>query len=186
MDFMKVDPSFTLNVKVRAAGVYGGFLFMAVLGVNALHHRDGRLPAREATPEHLAWRGNMTAGQAKKALARCVDAGLVRHEPDGALLIVGWDENWKGALSATERTRKWREARKLGRNAGGDGSVTDGDAMCTDETVQREGGSDRENDRPKRPTPSPSRAGSGRSSGRQVAGFEETDRLLAKIRGASA
>src|SRR5687768_1299766 len=97
-DFMKIDPAFAFNAKIRAAGIQAGWLFLAVLGVNTLGHRDGCLPPHEAVPEHLAWRSGMKAGAVRRAIERCVTARLLKVEPDGSLRIVGWEDTWRPAL----------------------------------------------------------------------------------------
>jgi hypothetical protein len=192
-EWMKTDANLTVNAKVRHAGYAAGWVYLTCLGINRIGNRNGALPAHESTVDFLVYRSGMPKRVLETALARCFEGEkplLVRRE-DGGITIRGYDETWRPATSSA-RTKRWREKGREGEDSDDCDVTCDARSVSRDAPTshvtprERERVSDRRNERTKRPTPSPSRAGSGRSSGRQVAGVDETDLLLAKIRGETA
>ncbi len=97
-----------------AAGYQGVAVFSALLRVHGLLHLDGVLPPAYADPAYLARRIGAPIDWVREGIEACerVPAGktegLLRREPDGSLAITGWGEEWRPALSSTERVRRMR------------------------------------------------------------------------------
>lgn len=98
-----------------AAGYQGVAVFSAVLRLHGLERLDGKLPPSFSDPNYLARRIGAPVEWVAEGLVACErvppggDEGLLRREPDGSLVITGWDEEWRPPMSATERKRAQRK-----------------------------------------------------------------------------
>lgn len=114
MIWIKLDADYWRNAKVAAAGLDGGVVFQELLAIGRRNGRDGVLPPRECSSAYVASllaAVGMTQRRAEAALKACEAAELIESHKDG-IRIVGWDENWKPALSEAERQRHARSRRQ--------------------------------------------------------------------------
>lgn len=144
--FAKVDANLDAHPKIVDAGFWGSVVFQFVLRINWARGCDGHVPSRYVTPAYIARVTGLdrNAADLKSApeelighgIERAIDAGLIRRvdsndEGEGVLIeLVGWDDQWKGAKSATERKRAQRakerdKSRKVTPRHGKSRKVTD-------------------------------------------------------------
>lgn len=132
------------NPRVRKAGRNGREVFLFALRRNASPSNEtpGRLPSEMLEAWYLADQLMMTEAEAQTGLDRCVAAGLISADQSG-WIICGWEEHWGHRPDdSTERTRKWRKAKRSDPEGdgsdGGDDSCDVTETAVTEVTVNRE------------------------------------------------
>lgn len=110
MTWAKIDTGLHRNPKVRMAGADAREVFLYIVLANAEQCADGELPGLYAEPAFLADALQRDEETIRNALKRCETFRLL-HVENGAVQIVGWDEEWRTRKS-TDRVRKHRQRKK--------------------------------------------------------------------------
>ena len=116
--FAKLAPGIRRHPKCRDAGRDGCDVFIHVLCMNADLGATGVVPAIYLRARYIADEVMMTLAEAEEGLRRAVEAELIEILPNGAALIVGWDEEEWGrsrdseSMTEAERKRLVRAAKR--------------------------------------------------------------------------
>jgi len=129
-NWVKVDAALFTDPKIAAAGWPGNVIFITLLLLNGQNRRNGRLAESDVSPLGLARLMSMTevhgrsdaVEMVKSGIDELKTCGLLLEEPDGSVLIAGW-EKWRVDSSAAERQSRYRR-RKKAAESGGAGDVT--------------------------------------------------------------
>ena len=159
--YAKVDADLDEHPKIIDAGFVGSAVFQYLLRVNRKRGFDGVIPARFCKPSYIARQLNMgqefgveAETKAKLALDRCCEVGLlvsvegreigvegtIEGDNQPAIVIKGYDEEWAGPRSSTERVRQLREKRRgcnggnVTCNDGNNPNVSGNDETTPDQT----------------------------------------------------
>lgn len=94
--WIKLESDIITNAKVGQAGENGDRLYFCLLALHAKHGANGRIPSSRCTPaglriEAVAVLGRLTVAKIAKAIADCVQVGLIELENDGAVRLCGFD-----------------------------------------------------------------------------------------------
>lgn len=94
--WIKLESDIITNAKVGQAGENGDRLYFCLLALHAKHGSNGRIPASRCTPaglriEAVAVLGRLTVAKIARAIADCVQVGLIELEHDGAVRLCGFD-----------------------------------------------------------------------------------------------
>jgi hypothetical protein len=120
IQFAKIDANLDDNPKILDAGFWGSVVYQVLLRLNRKHQLDGVLPRRYCTPKHLVRTLNLedTPGIIDEptslmllGLNECARVELIALEEDN-VWILGYDDEWAGPSSSSERMKKWREEQR--------------------------------------------------------------------------
>lgn len=94
--WIKLESDIITNAKVGQAGENGDRLYFCLLALHAKHGANGRIPPSRCTPaglriEAVAVLGRLTVAKIERAIADCVQVGLIELEHDGAVRLCGFD-----------------------------------------------------------------------------------------------
>ena len=129
-NWVKVDAALFTDPKIAAAGWPGNVIFITLLLLNGQNRRNGRLTESDVSPLGLARLMSMTevhgrsdaVEMVKNGIDELKTCGLLLEEPDGFVLIAGW-EKWRVDSSSAERQSRYRR-RKKAAESGDAGGVT--------------------------------------------------------------
>lgn len=132
----KMASDFDTNPKAVAAGRAGREVFLFALRRNAEQQRNGRLPRHYFTSRYLNRLLEIPEAEAEEGVYCAIEAGLLAEDGD-EILLVGWNDEWRGPLTSGERSKQHR-ARKRSEASRRDGAGRD-ETDGTDGTHKRRG-----------------------------------------------
>jgi hypothetical protein len=110
-----IDVDFHANDRVRAAGRNGREVFLVLLLLHKKLGGDGVIPADKVPGHrHLAARLMCSPEEAREGFESCADpsVGLIEIRPNGDVVILGWDDKWRGPKTSTDRVRRFRTSKQ--------------------------------------------------------------------------
>lgn len=129
--FAKLAANLHRHPKIRRAGRAAREVFVWAVCCNADEYGEGRVSEDYFDPDHLAEVLMMDASEAAAGLARCIETGLLARDGD-EIVLVGWNaEEWGNPKSGADRTRKWRESKRVTCHEGAASPVTSGDEVTS-------------------------------------------------------
>ena len=133
MEWIKDYTDSDAHPQMVAAGFWGRTVFRALCRLSGRYGLNGSIPAGYLRPEFLAaflgasevYDAAIESGldplscdvsgvtDASRGVTACVTSALIVLEPDGSATIPGWVNRQEKLLSQAERSRKYRESKKV-------------------------------------------------------------------------